>query len=191
MASTIPFPLPGTFFLSVIHCLPLSILQIYDSLSSFEDFIISNINSDHFFLVPSFTSIMYSDIYLTVFWLLSAFFTNCKLQSAETTSVLTITVSLETSVRCLVYDRWLMSICWMNHYVNFVIKMDHNDSLFCIQPTILVDCVKNVVLQSWRWLRLRLGFDPMVEVGRPGGDHCASLGDIDGVLFAIPFLGNS
>ena len=191
MASTIPFRLPGTFSLSVIHCLPVLILQIYDSLSSFEDFLISNINSDHFFLVPSFTSIMYSDIYLTVFWLLSAFFTNCKLQSAEATSVLTITVSLETSVRCLVYDRCLMSICWMNHYVHFVIKMDHNDSLFCIQPTILMDCVKNVVLQSWRWLRLLLGFDPMVEVGRPGGDHCTSLGDVDGVLFAIPFLGKS
>lgn len=85
MASTIVFPLPGTFFLSIIVD-PLFILHNYDELSPFEGFLVSNLNSDFSFFSNSTmfwsliagisqVSCVKMFIRLRVFWFMSALFT--------------------------------------------------------------------------------------------------------------------
>ena len=144
-----------------------------------------------FFLVPLITSVMLSNIYLRGFLFDSLLI--CKLQTTETTSVLASAVTPETSIRSLIYGRCLMSICWMNQYVNFAIKMDHNNSLLTMLYSTGYSCplhekrgpagmeMTKVALTVWFHGR----------GGEMGGDHCTSLGKVDGVPFATLFLRKS
>lgn len=85
-------------------------------------------------------------IFVYLRWVLFFFLDNVclqtkrKLQSTETTYDLPITVSIETSVRYLVSYRCLMSVCWINHYVNFVIKIDHSNFLLTLLYSTSYSC---------------------------------------------------